>query len=339
MSDLQADRRLALLHKRILFSPWIQPINADIEKAKLMKDRLYDPILRYRKPLNNFDLIKKELQDMKTEPTIIGHLLKQKKKELINLVDLIKSVGTREFTHRAILQYGKPDVDLVRKARVLLNLETETHSVHYDSVSTIKKFLDVLLRHGFNWQVKKADIVVGASFNVTRKTIYINKNKLFSENDIKRLIVHEIGTHITRAENGKNQHYKLFYVGFPNYLITEEGLAVYNEEKAGLLTNNILKTYAGRVIAVDLALKNSFSTTYNSLLEFFSKEEAWILTLRAKRGLIDTSKAGACPKDYLYLAGLYKVKEFVRKGGSIKDLYIGKIGTEHVPLLKYFKNR
>ena len=96
-----------------------------------------------------------------------------------------------------------------------------------------------------------------------------------------------------------------------------------------------MKTYAGRVLANDLSLKNSFCAVYNSLLEYFPKNDAWTLTLRAKRGLSDTSKPGAFTKDHIYLKGFLNVKKYAERGGDIKKLYIGKIGIEHVPLLKY----
>lgn len=213
--------------------------------------------------------------------------------------------------------------------------ETQNGDVtKFNTVSSIKKILDSLLGYGFKWQVKALDMVVGARFNLSKRVLYINKNRKFSDDDLKRLIVHEIGTHIARAENGKKQKYAIFSYGLPNYLETEEGLAVYNEKINNLLTNTNLKHYAGRVIAVDLALENSFSITYNELLQYFNKEFAWNLALRAKRGLIDTGKKGGFTKDYVYLKGYYMIKDFVEKGGNVKDLYVGKIGIEHLPIIK-----
>jgi hypothetical protein len=185
------------------------------------------------------------------------------------------------------------------------------------------------------WKVREKDMVAGAAVNSKSKTLYLNKNRSFTESDVGRLIEHEINTHIIRAENGAKKSKKMFKYGFPRYLETEEGLAAYNEYKSGLLSPKILKIYAGRVLAVHLALKNSFSFVYNSLLDYFPKGEAWILTLRAKRGLMNASKPGAFTKDYLYLQGFLKVKGYVEGGGDIKKLYVGKIGVEHVPLLEY----
>jgi len=127
----------------------------------------------------------------------------------------------------------------------------------------------------------------------------------------------------------------MFEFGFPWYLDTEEGFAAYNEFKCGLLSPKILRNYAGRVIANHLSLSNSFSRVYNHLLEYFTRQDAWNLTLRSKRGLTNTALPGAFTKDHLYLKGFLKVKEFADSGGDMKKLYVGKIGIEHVPLLRY----
>jgi hypothetical protein len=115
--------------------------------------------------------------------------------------------------------------------------------------------------------------------------------------------------------------------------MTEEGLAVFNEEANDCLNNFVLKIYAGRVLAIDYAMQKSFSETYRLLRKYFTKNTAWRLTLRAKRGFVDTSGPGALTKDIAYLQGYLKVKEYARKGGNMNRLYYGKVGIEHIPLL------
>ncbi|HLD15208.1 MAG TPA: tyrosine/phenylalanine carboxypeptidase domain-containing protein [Candidatus Nanoarchaeia archaeon] len=333
MDYLAIDRQLAFIHKKIS-SSHNNPLNLEIEKKKVLKDKTYNPVFYYEKNILNYDTFKNELNKIKSDSSVFGKLLKAKADELAKKIDLIKSVGSSSFSSNAVKLYGKPSPDLVKHANKFLDLENEFMPEGYNGISAIKKFLDSFLMYGMRWQVKHKEMIVGASFNVSKNILYINKNRKFTDHELKRLVVHEIGTHITRAENAKKQKYKLFLIGFPDYLSTEEGLAVYNEEKAGLLTNNIVKHYAGRVAAVDIALKNSFSTVYNSLLEFFPKEIAWNLTLRAKRGISNTSLPGAYSKDYVYLKGYYDVKNFVKRRGNLKDLYIGKIGIQHVNLIK-----
>ena len=136
-------------------------------------------------------------------------------------------------------------------------------------------------------------------------------------------------------ENSQKQKYKLFQVGFPDYLETEEGLAAFNEEQAGYLMHNKLRRlYAGRVIAVDLALKMGFLDVFTELTKYFSEQDAWNLTLRVKRGLSDISKPGAFTKDCLYFSGKIKIEQFLKKHGKLEDLYIGRIGIKHIRPLK-----
>jgi len=333
---MKTDRELAFWFKKLIPS-CTQPYNIEQEKKKIFKNKTYDPHFKYHKH-SKINQIRNGLKKLKTDYSILGILLNQKRYELLKRLDLYEAVGTKLFTQKSIDLYGRPDKYLVSKAKKFLRLENEDRSRNFNTISSVKKFIDSLLKFGYNWKVVEKEMCVGARFDSKSKVLFINKNRKFSENDLRRLIIHEIGTHIARVENGKKQKYRLFSIGFPNYLVTEEGLAVYNEEKAGLLSNDVLKNYAGRVIAIDLALKNSFSTVYNELLEFFDREEAFNLVLRVKRGLGNTSRPGAYTKDYLYLKGRDLIEDFVKKGGRLKDLYIGKIGVEHVKLVRRILN-
>jgi len=135
----------------------------------------------------------------------------------------------------------------------------------------------------------------------SEKTLQVKKGETFTQKDIKRLIVHEIGVHTTRYVNGERQSYKLFVYGTAGYDETEEGLAVWNEELNQVLSRNALRNYAGRVLAIHWALQYSFSETYQKLCKYFGEQEAYHLTLRVKRGLKDTSQPGAYTKDSIYL--------------------------------------
>jgi uncharacterized protein (TIGR02421 family) len=330
------DRKLYLLNKNIKFG-LINPINVDKEKKKLMKDRTYEPVLRYKQSTHSLFDIKRNLRLLQTDDSVLGKLLHYKRNEFLKVVHMLEHVGTPKLTPASLALHGRPSKELVKQARSLLDLEHTDTSMQYHGISSVKKFVDALLHQGLQWKVREKDMVAGAYFDSAQGVLWINSQRKFSENDLKRLVVHEIGTHIRRAENAKNKKHKLFLMGFPGYLSTEEGLAMYNEDKAGLLSNDILKMYAGRVVAIDLALQSSFSSVYNSLLEFFTKDDAFMLTMRVKRGLGVTSKPGAFTKDYLYLKGYYDMKKYVKKGGTLDRLYVGKIGIQHVPLLPHLE--
>ncbi len=328
------DRRLYFLNKKIKFY-LVNPINTEQERKKVFADPTYNPQLQYRASPHHLFSIRRELSEMQFDDSIFGRLLHQKRNEWLKEVLMLEHVGTPRFTACSLNLYGRPSAELTQKAKQLLRLPSREERGTYQGFSSVKKFLHAMLDQGLQWKIRQKEMVVGAAFDVGEKTLFINPKKRFSEHDLKRLVVHEIETHIRRAENAKKKKQKLFLIGFPHYLMTEEGLAVYSEEQAGLLSNDLLKRYAGRVVAVDLALQTSFHSVYTTLLEYFPKEEAFTLTMRVKRGLKDTSKPGAFTKDYVYLQGYHNIKQFVQKGGDVQALYVGKIGIEHVPFLKY----
>ncbi len=333
MLTTTADREISFLFKKIRYATNSQPINTEQEKKKVLADETYNPKLRYNKLKGNIPLIKKSLEKIKTDSSTMGKLLEERKEELITTCNFLLNRGTKKIALLSEQLYGIPSKELIKNAYKLVELKQTEEEKKHNTFTTTRKMIESLLRYRFEWKIKEREMIVGATFNSGTKTIYVNKNRKFSENDIRRLIVHEIGTHVARAENGKKQQYALFHIGFPGYLPTEEGLAMYHEQKAGLLSNALIKGYAGRVIAVHLSRTNSFSFVYNSLREFFDKEQSYILAIRAKRGLGDTSKPGAFTKDHVYLKGKYLIEEYIKEGGDIKKLYIGKIGVHHVPLL------
>ena len=332
----KVDRDLAVVSGKIGNSHF-NPINSSEERKKVFKDNNYNPKFKYNPPKVGLKSVEKILLSLKSDNSVYGQLLRKKVIEFYNTLLMVKNVGKKEFTDYSVKVYGKPSNDLIREANKILKIDEEEVWKKYSRLSTQKKFLDEFRLNRYNWSVKEKEMVAGAAISTKKRTLVLNEERDFSEDDVNRLIVHEIGTHVRRFENGKKHSYKMFSFGFPGYLETEEGLAAYNEYRCGLLSPKILRGYAGRVIANSMSLKGSFCAVYNYLLEYFPKNEAWILALRSKRGLKDTSKRGGFTKDHIYLKGFLRVKAFVENGGDLKKLYVGKIGLEHVPLIDFIR--
>ena len=328
MDSKQIDKKLDKISKKISFFA-INPINEEQEKKKFYSSKRYNPVFEYESYKEDVNSVVKELRTIRPEKTVIGRLLSQTKNVYIQDLYMLGSRGTSKFTKYSIKCYGSPDAELVKLAKEILKKLSKTTA---DNI--IKKMKYAFLKYGVNWSIKEKDMVAHAAVKQSTKEVLIRKNSMFSSKFLKRLIVHEIGTHVVRADNGMNQPYKLFARGLPGYLMTEEGLAVINEELNGCLDANILKGYAARVIAVDMALECSFRKTYNYLAKFLPKEKAWKTTLRAKRGISDTSLPGGCTKDIAYLKGYLELKKFISNGGDLTKLYYGKIGVQHVNLME-----
>jgi len=322
------DEVIAKIDRKMFFSA-VNPVNINKEMVACFNNPQHDPQFKYIKYPYSLSAIKKRLVKMSIPKEGVGLILNEKRKELLNMTKMFQNRGNEKFTRWSVRVYSKPSNVLVKKARELLAVETKKSKkkIIKTPVSYLK---DGLQNYKFDWDVKLAKSASSARVNLSKKKLLIKRGAKFSEKFLKRLIIHEIGTHILRAENGRLQPWRIFLNGFPGYIKTEEGLAVFNEEKAGILSDKTIKIYAGRVLAVNLALKHSFSEIYTEMLKHFHRTTAWKLTMRAKRGLGDTKIHGGCTKDHVYLKGYYEIKKYLEKGGDLNKLYYGKINLDHV---------
>ncbi len=129
----------------------------------------------------------------------------------------------------------------------------------------------------------------------------------------------------------------LFRAGFPGYMETEEGLAVYNEARNGVLVPENLKKYSARIVAAAICSEAPFSEILEELAGYFPPEEAFNFAPRVKRGLNDTSLPGGYTKDHAYLSGFRKISDFLQKQPSeLETLKIlcGKIGLQNFELVR-----
>jgi len=314
------------------------PDNSKSQKNKFLKDKTC-PVFTYKEPLMVNIKYKDILSSLNVKtssgPKIIDSILIEKHKELNKKLNLCLSVGKTSFTNKSLSLYGRPNQKLVKKAEEILKEEYDVHpkkTLHNGEVikGLRATFQEMNIK---GWKIKKADMTTSASVIPSLRTFNLKKRERMPKIYLDRLKIHEIGVHVARYENGCLQPLNLFRFGFPNYLSTEEGLAMYAEEQTGVLSPKYKRNYAGRVLAVDSALKSSFSETYKYLCQFFSKQDALKLTIRAKRGLEDTSQPGGFTKDYLYLKGYYDVKKYAKKN-DLKSLYYGKISIKYVNKIK-----
>ena len=179
-----------------------------------------------------------------------------------------------------------------------------------------------------NWSVELSDKRLTTVYPSERK-ITVCRDRTFAKIDSERLSVHEVGVHVLRYVNGYEQPLKIFALGLPGYLSTEEGLTSYFEELTGNASEETMRDYAARVIAVDSVCGDlDFKQTFERLKEYdLTNGQAWNLAVRVHR-------AGGYIKDHVYLDGNRKVKEFVEKEGDLHALYAGTIGIEDLPFVR-----
>lgn len=352
------DNKLWDLDSKIDIFRYLNPINAEEEKEKFFKEyklgnyynpqfiyekfdpeigRFYEELLLIR---NKFEICKDSL----LAPYYIKNI-----DDLVLRTDLFRHRKDPEFGEKLSKLYGRPSSHLLKEAKQNItklkyaqndeeNLTPDGENLTPNEVYEI--FKAEMENYGFKWNIKihtraSANLSVNASLN----EIKINALKKFSEMKMRRYIYHEIRTHVFRAENGKLQPFMIFKNGFPDYITTEEGLALFNENKYGLLSSEDVKRYSARVVAADYSLKHSFYEIFEKLEKHFPPSLAYSIVQRVKRGMSDTSLPGGYTKDMVYMDGFQKVSSFLKNNDSMEILYTGKIGLDDVDLTQELIDR
>jgi uncharacterized protein (TIGR02421 family) len=312
-----------------LYRPKINPSNSyEIIKQINKKN------LKFEYDQNNIEFNEaiEYLQNLKVPKSIFNELFKAKLAELQIKFKLVQTTNSEDLFKCSKELYGFPSKKLIDKAYSLLALpdDPEEKTIPLDHAKEI--LYNQLQSFKIDWKVYGKKMLAYASVRPEKKEIKLNPEHQFSEKGIKRLAVHEIGTHGVRAMNARMQPLRIFK-NFPGYLATEEGLAVFNEKITGLLGNNDIKKYAARTIAVDYAKDHTLSEVYKLLSKYLNKETAAVTALRVKRGLPNSESLGCYTKDYVYLKGFFDVYNYSKKH-DLKALYYGKINLKYIDLIK-----
>lgn len=165
---------------------------------------------------------------------------------------------------------------------------------------------------------------------VSRGNLIISRNVEIPGSRVEALIQHEVGTHIVTYFNGRSQPFRQLYCGLAGYEELQEGLAVLAEYLAGGFSRPRLRLLAGRVAAVKCLTEGaSFVDTFRTLNRGygFNQRTAFTITARVYR-------SGGLTKDAVYLRGLVRILEYLEHGGEVDPLFVGKIASEHVPVIR-----
>ena len=318
----------------------ITPTNFAEENHKLeaaINDGIiYNPIYIYPDTSHiEFSYLHKKLNALVFDNSIIGELYGKLSDEKIREIDMYSKIGkTEEFTNASRTLYGTPNDIMREECLSILNLKSHNEDLVYDANEVKVRFEEYLHQSNLTgWKVIVTD-EIASKILVGEKKISINMGYHFSESDIKRLCVHEIGTHVLRSANGNRRDDPIYEYGTSGVMATEEGLAVFNEDKANLLSLHTIKLYAARYLcALHLHEKSLYELTI-MIKDFIGINQAIYVASRMKVGLRDTSEYGGFYKDFIYLQGYFDIKNAVQSDPFIYEkLYYGRIALSDVERL------
>lgn len=328
------------------------PINLEEQKILFLQNKVLNPSFKYQKVPYNPE---KEIQKLKgikiKRKNVFSKFIRGIIKEKILLLKVVQNLGdSKEQIKISKKIYGKPRRNLEKKAKIILeNLrkkkEKKGNIPSKGFTLRIKKAinsfgLETNLDKKIKGQSNAWKIIGGKKYETTidglNRTIHFCKKRTFKRGEIKRLIFHEIYRHLLSSENARLQPLNIFLSGTKDYLPTEEGLALYCEEKSKIINYITLKKKCGGYHLCSLALKGkNFRSCFEEMIEHsFNKEEAWEITKRIFYG--GDGENPSSLKVQVYFKGYQIVKEFISKKGK-KDLWIfwtGKFGISYFKRVK-----
>ena len=338
---LELDKKLDFLVKKIELLNYINPLNIQTEKKKFFDSKFtVNPKFEY--PTLDFDAfgLQRELFSLKIEhieDKVIRDLYEDIIYEYSGLIECIATIGKgKKFYYNSLRSFGTPTEKDVDNAKFILHfndeIATEKNLPKFDVFETEKQFRAYSKQYDFSYEIKHSDKLSAIAMVLSNdKTLVLNNNHTFSQNDIDILTNHEIGIHMLTTMNAENNGLKIFSHGFPNNVETQECLAVFSEYMSNSITLERLKKLAYRVIAVNSLEKGyDFSQTFKLLHSNYnlSADNAFGITLRVHRG-------GGFTKDYLYLTGLKKVYDFYNTTKNLENLLVGKTTLEYHKIIDY----
>ncbi|MEO6729175.1 MAG: tyrosine/phenylalanine carboxypeptidase domain-containing protein [Candidatus Dojkabacteria bacterium] len=330
---------LTTLDNNIITTPI--PTNLETELEKFSNSSINNPVFSYKDKnldLKLFGNISSDIEDMITS----SKLEEESKKYFLANLDYLKNNFNAAYyigkDDDEFYKYHKelyPLVEFVEFTPVLSKRTTELFGAEY-----IKNYFEEVLKlnevEGLVQIVidndRKAKIGVGKDGKVI-----ISGNISRTREDIERLAVHEVLTHSLRLINNKDT--KLPHIEkrlAKDYLLFEEGLAVFNEVCSKTITEEAWNKYILRYNLITKPQTNSFRDIYNNLKDLGQTDATAFETVyRIKRGLIDTSTSKFFRKDTLYYRGFHVINDAIKaKSNEHRDLYIGKVTFRDIEFIK-----
>lgn len=184
----------------------------------------------------------------------------------------------------------------------------------------------------------KASTSLLSDSSAGRKSLKLNSNKLYSENDLNIFLVHEGWAHLGTSINGRLQNeHPWLSTWAPRTTFLQEGLAILTELITGQMTKERWNKVLMRHLATTMAEKGSnIKDVYGYLKhQGFEELDAFKISLRVFRG-VPLDGGMSFTKELLYLHGLLELLNYIHLHSvDFKTLWIGKVSfEEHLTLIK-----
>jgi uncharacterized protein (TIGR02421 family) len=342
----EVDRQLAEVSNSFDYLLQLTPVNSNSAFRQFRRDHYETPPEFHYRPLPiDPGLLKRQLYRVpveRVEDPALQRLFQEKQEELDLKINMLRDRDTPRFLYQSLQLFGPVDDQQLRLAEQLLarfpSESAARRGPFLDATAFCSRAAEELAFYrqenaDFSGQVEIREDISGLI--VSRGRLLVNADLKMSASRVDALLAHEVGTHLLTYSNGRQQPFKQLYSGLAAYEELQEGLAVLAEYLVDGLTRSRMRQLAARVIAVRRMTEGaSFVETFRLLDQQhgFSQKQAYLTTMRVYRG-------GGFTKDAVYLRGLSGILKYVRRGGQLEPLLLGKIAVDHIPIVKELQYR
>lgn len=337
------DRQLAEISNAFDFLLQVTPINTESAYASFKRCHFERaPVFYYRPRAFDPAMLKRKLWDVRLEriedPTL-SYLFREKRDELDMQLTMLSNIDTPRFLHGSSQLFGNVSDDLLQLAKkIIAHVATcsreKTPNITLDAAAFSQRVEEEIGYYRQQCPEFFANTEIRddmyAGLMVSKGNLLIGEKTKIPTSRVDALIQHEVGTHILTYFNGQTQPFQMLYTGLAGYEEMQEGIAVLSEYLVDGLSFSRLKLLAGRVIAARYLTEGAaFIDTFQELKERyrFTQRTAFTITMRIYR-------SGGLTKDAVYLRGLVGLLDYLKKGGTLEPLFVGKIAAEHIPIIQ-----
>jgi uncharacterized protein (TIGR02421 family) len=344
---IDIDKQFAQLCNHFDFLQLATPIN-EAQARREFQRKKYDkePVFYYRPVPFDPTEFKKVLWNIpleEIEDPALAQLFYDKREELDIKVSMLDHLDSPWFHYGSLQLYGNVGPRLSKLSTRLLSVIPPHTGRSRKGYVNAPKFRDVAIQEINKYKEQYKPFLAMAEVSedmysgllVSKSKLYIGKEFRVPQYRVDALLQHEVGTHLVTYFNGLAQPFSLLYIGFAGYDELQEGLAVLAEFLVNGLSGSRLRMLAARVKAAEYMIDGAgFVDTFNILVKDygFSKSMAFTLVMRIYRG-------GGLTKDIIYLRGFLEILEYIKSGESLEPLYVGKISSAHIPIIKELQLR
>jgi uncharacterized protein (TIGR02421 family) len=338
----EVDQKLADVSNSFDFLLQVTPPNADEAWTEFRRRRLEIPPEFSSRPLKvDPALAKRKLFEIpleRIEDPTLAQLFRDQQVDLDRRLTMLGDRGTPQFLYGSLQLFGGVEESLLLLAHEILNRvpsrsRDESSRGAADAEAFAARATEEMEHYRRLHPAVRGKVEVRKDFvglMVSRGNLLVGAKTRVPRSRVEALVAHEIGTHVVTYVNGKAQPFRQLYVGLPGYDELQEGMAVLSEYLVGGFSRPRLRLLAARVLAVHRMMEGAdFIEVFRELdrAHDFAQRTAFTIAMRVFRG-------GGLTKDAVYLRGLVGFLTYLREGGALDPLLVGKLGPQHVPIIE-----